>query len=67
MKKRAIAAIAIAVALSAGLPSMSWADTIKIANVIELSGAGATVGSNWRDALKLAFEEINAAGGNRSR
>ncbi|WP_373414280.1 ABC transporter substrate-binding protein [Ensifer aridi] len=63
MKKRAIAAIAIAVALSAGLPNISWADTIKIANVIELSGAGATVGSNWRDALKLAFEEINAAGG----
>ena len=63
MKNRIIASIAIAMAISAGLPAMSWADTIKIANVIELSGAGATVGSNWRDALKLAFEEINAAGG----
>ncbi|MBW9064800.1 penicillin-binding protein activator [Rhizobium herbae] len=39
------------------------ADPIKIANVIELSGAGATVGTNWRDGLTLAFEEINAAGG----
>ncbi|OAP36539.1 ABC transporter substrate-binding protein [Sinorhizobium glycinis] len=63
MTKRALASIAIAMAISAGLPGLSWADTIKIANVIELSGAGATVGSNWRDALKLAFEEINAAGG----
>jgi len=63
MTKRALASIAIAMAISASLPNISWADTIKIANVIELSGAGATVGSNWRDALKLAFEEINAAGG----
>jgi branched-chain amino acid transport system substrate-binding protein len=29
----------------------------------ELSGAGATVGSNWRDGVELAVEDINAAGG----
>lgn len=63
MKNKTIAPLAIALALSAGLPNASWADTLKIADVIELSGAGATVGANWRDALKLAFEEINAAGG----
>ncbi|MQW89214.1 ABC transporter substrate-binding protein [Sinorhizobium saheli] len=63
MKSKTIAPLAIALALSAGLPNASWADTLKIADVIELSGAGATVGANWRDALKLAFEEINAAGG----
>lgn len=63
MKNKTIAPLAIALALSVGLPNASWADTLKIADVIELSGAGATVGANWRDALKLAFEEINAAGG----
>jgi branched-chain amino acid transport system substrate-binding protein len=30
---------------------------------VELSGAGATAGSNWRDGLILAQEDINAAGG----
>jgi branched-chain amino acid transport system substrate-binding protein len=37
--------------------------TIKIPNIIELSGAGATVGTNWRKGSILAVEEINAAGG----
>jgi branched-chain amino acid transport system substrate-binding protein len=38
-------------------------DRVKIANVVELSGAGATVGTNWRDAVTMAVEEINAGGG----
>jgi branched-chain amino acid transport system substrate-binding protein len=38
-------------------------DTIKIPNIIELSGAGATVGNNWKNGSSLAVEEINAAGG----
>ncbi|HEX9924262.1 MAG TPA: ABC transporter substrate-binding protein, partial [Anaerolineae bacterium] len=29
----------------------------------ELSGAGATVGNNWKDGATIAIEEINAAGG----
>jgi branched-chain amino acid transport system substrate-binding protein len=29
----------------------------------ELSGAGATVGGNWRDGATIAIEEINAEGG----
>jgi branched-chain amino acid transport system substrate-binding protein len=29
----------------------------------ELSGSGATVGNNWKDAAALAVEDINAAGG----
>jgi branched-chain amino acid transport system substrate-binding protein len=37
--------------------------TVKIPNVIELSGAGATVGINWKNGSSLAVEEINAAGG----
>lgn len=39
------------------------AESVKIADVIELTGGGATVGTNWRDAVALAFGEINAAGG----
>jgi len=38
-------------------------EVVKIADVIELSGGGATVGTNWRDAVHLAAREINAAGG----
>ena len=38
-------------------------DTIKIPNIIELSGGGASVGNNWKNGSSLAVEEINAAGG----
>ncbi len=37
--------------------------TVKIPNIIELSGAGATVGTNWRNGVEMAVSEINAAGG----
>ncbi|MFM2422032.1 MAG: hypothetical protein RL291_562 [Pseudomonadota bacterium] len=38
-------------------------DTIKIPNIIELSGGGATVGAMWRNASTMALEDINAKGG----
>jgi branched-chain amino acid transport system substrate-binding protein len=38
-------------------------DTIKIANIVELSGAGATSGTNFKNGVELAVKEINAAGG----
>ena len=38
-------------------------DTIKIPNIIELSGGGATVGNAWKNGTSLAVDEINAAGG----
>ena len=37
--------------------------TIKIANIVELSGAGATSGTNFKDGVELAVKEINASGG----
>jgi branched-chain amino acid transport system substrate-binding protein len=40
----------------------AWAQ-IKIANIVELSGAGATSGTNFRNGIELAVKEINAAGG----
>ena len=41
----------------------SHAQDIQIADVAELSGGGATVGTNWKNGIDLAVEEINAAGG----
>ena len=38
-------------------------DVIKIPNIIELSGGGATVGAMWKNASSMAVEEINAKGG----
>jgi branched-chain amino acid transport system substrate-binding protein len=38
-------------------------DTIKIPGVLELSGAGAISGTNFRDGALLAIDDINAAGG----
>ena len=45
------------------LQAPAWAQPIKIANIVELSGAGATSGTNFRDGMLLAVKEINAAGG----
>ncbi|ANW05979.1 ABC transporter substrate-binding protein [Bradyrhizobium icense] len=36
---------------------------IKLADVAELSGGGATVGNNWKNGIDLAIEEINGKGG----
>jgi branched-chain amino acid transport system substrate-binding protein len=37
--------------------------TVYIPDIVELSGAGAVSGTNWRDGIILAIEEINAKGG----
>ena len=37
--------------------------TIKIANIVELSGGGATAGTNFKNGVELAVKEINAEGG----
>ena len=56
--------MAMLVAGAMGIAAPAWAqDTVKIPNIIELSGAGATVGNNWKNGSSLAVEEINAAGG----
>ena len=41
----------------------SAAETLKIANIVELSGAGATSGTNFKNGVELAVKEINASGG----
>ena len=55
--------LCLAAAAALCLQAPAFAQAIKIANVIELSGAGATSGTNFRDGVQLAVKEINAAGG----
>jgi branched-chain amino acid transport system substrate-binding protein len=52
-----------ACALVIGAPALAQAQAIKIAGLYELSGAGATSGTNFKDGVQLAIKEINAAGG----
>ena len=46
-------------------PLLSYAQTgpVKIYGLVELSGGGATSGTNFDEGAKLAVKEINAAGG----
>lgn len=55
---RAVAFAAAALVAAAGAQAQ-----IKIAVLQELSGAGATAGTNARNGIMLAVKEINAAGG----
>jgi branched-chain amino acid transport system substrate-binding protein len=50
-------------ALGAALPAAAQQEPIKIIGLVELSGTGATSGTNFDNGVKLAVKEINAAGG----
>ena len=50
-------------ALASACGSAAAQETIKIASIVELTGAGATAGTNFKNGLDLAVKEINAAGG----
>ena len=53
-------AFILSVALTASVHAQ---ETVKLINVGELSGAGATVGTNFKNGADLAVAEINAKGG----
>jgi branched-chain amino acid transport system substrate-binding protein len=53
----------LAGAMLAIIGGAAHAQSIKLADVAELSGGGATVGTNWKNGIDLAVEEINAKGG----
>ena len=53
-------AVTLAIGVSGGVHAQQ---VLKIPAVVELSGAGAVSGTNFRDGLLLAAEEINAKGG----
>jgi branched-chain amino acid transport system substrate-binding protein len=59
--RRLISTVIAAAAL--GLAGSAFAQPIKIAMTVELSGAGTTSGTNFKDGALLAVKEINAAGG----
>lgn len=62
--RRAGAAMALAAALLAGAATAASAQgTVFLPDVIELSGPGSASGTNWRDGVSLAVDEINAGGG----
>jgi len=58
-----ILAGALFVIATAGAAFAQSSGPIKLADVAELSGGGATVGTNWKNGIDLAVEEINAKGG----
>jgi len=55
--------VTTACALALAGPSLAQAQAIKIAGLYELSGAGATAGTNFKNGVEMAVKEINAAGG----
>ena len=54
--------LAIATLALFAAPALAQAP-IKIVGLVELSGTGATSGTNFDNGVKLAVKEINAAGG----
>jgi len=54
--------LAAALALAA-TPLLAAAQPVPIVGLVELSGGGATVGTNFDNAIKMGVKEINAAGG----
>ena len=61
-KRRTLKLIAAAAILICAGSAFAQA-TVKIANIVELSGAGATSGTNFKNGVELAVKEINANGG----
>lgn len=62
LRKYALAAALGAAITGFAMPSVA-ADTLKIAEVVELTGPGTTAGTNFKNGTDLAIKEINAAGG----
>ncbi len=58
--RQSIAALAVA---CVPMLALAQAGTVKIVGVVELSGPGATSGTNMDEGARLAVKEINAAGG----
>jgi branched-chain amino acid transport system substrate-binding protein len=55
--------VTAACTLVLGAPALAQAQAIKISGLYELSGAGASAGTNFKNGVDLAVKEINAAGG----
>ncbi|HET7031951.1 MAG TPA: ABC transporter substrate-binding protein [Casimicrobiaceae bacterium] len=56
-------AAALSFAATVAGPALAQQKPITIVGLVELSGTGATAGTNFNNGVKLAVKEINAAGG----
>jgi len=63
MDKRLILKLLSLGSLLACVAAANAQESIKIANIVELSGAGASAGTNFKNGVELAVREINASGG----
>ena len=63
MQKRTFLKLAAGCALSLSAALALAQDSIKIANIVELSGPGTTAGTLFKNGVELAIKEINASGG----
>lgn len=61
--RRAVLMACAGLSLSMAAPLTQAADAIRITSIQELSGTGATVGTNFKNGMDLAIKEINANGG----
>jgi len=61
--KHALRNTAAALALAASAAVFAQQGPVEIIGLMELSGAGATAGTNFDNGVKLAVKEINASGG----
>ena len=55
--------LAAAFAVAMSIPVLAQDKPVPIVGLVELSGAGATAGTNFDNGVKLAVKEINASGG----
>jgi branched-chain amino acid transport system substrate-binding protein len=63
MQKRFALKLIAACTFAMAASTLFAQDSIKIANIVELSGGGATAGTNFKNGVELAVKEINASGG----
>lgn len=61
--RRSMLMTATSLALTLYAATAQAGGTIRIASIQELSGTGATVGTNFKNGMDLAIREINASGG----
>ena len=63
MEKRFAHKLVAACAMSTLVMGAFAQNTVKVAAIVELSGGGATAGTNFKNGVAMAVKEVNAAGG----
>jgi branched-chain amino acid transport system substrate-binding protein len=61
--KHALRNSVVAIALAASVSVFAQQGPVNVVGLVELSGTGATAGTNFDNGVKLAVKEINASGG----